>query len=70
MEGCRCIACRSYSRGYLHHLFKAGEPLGPRLATIHNLTYIQELMKAVRNCILEGSYGFELGTLVDMMAYW
>ena len=41
---CPCAACR-HSRGYLHHLFKAGEMLGPILLTIHNLTYYQRLMR-------------------------
>lgn len=36
---CRCIACQNYTRAYIHHLFKVHEPLGARLATIHNLTY-------------------------------
>ena len=34
---CACPACRSYSRAYLHHLFKAEEMLGPMLLTWHNL---------------------------------
>lgn len=44
---CCCAACR-HSRGYLHHLFKAGEMLGPILLTIHNLTYYQRLMVEIR----------------------
>lgn len=54
-EGCPCIACRNYSRGYLHHLFRAGEMLGPMLLSIHNLTYYQELMAAMRDAIGTGT---------------
>ena len=36
-EGCGCPACRSYSRAYIHHLFKAKEMLGMRLCVLHNL---------------------------------
>ncbi len=47
---CPCPACR-HSRGYLRHLFQAGEMLGPVLASIHNLTYYQRLMTAAREAI-------------------
>jgi queuine tRNA-ribosyltransferase len=40
-----------YSRAYLHHLFKAGEMLGPMLLTWHNLHYYQELMAGIREAI-------------------
>ncbi|RLF64411.1 MAG: tRNA guanosine(34) transglycosylase Tgt, partial [Thermoplasmata archaeon] len=36
-EGCECYTCRNFSLDYLNHLFKEKDPLGPRLATIHNL---------------------------------
>lgn len=42
-----------YSRAYLHHLFKAGEMLGPMLLTLHNLHYYQELMQGIRAAIAE-----------------
>ncbi|MCA9240678.1 MAG: tRNA-guanine transglycosylase, partial [Planctomycetales bacterium] len=47
---CPCPACR-HSRGYLRHLFAAGEMLGPILLSIHNLTYYQRLMAAARDAI-------------------
>ena len=49
-EHCPCLACR-HSRGYLRHLFVAGEMLGPILLSIHNLTYYQRLMAAAREAI-------------------
>jgi queuine tRNA-ribosyltransferase len=49
-ESCPCIACR-HSRGYLRHLFHAGEMLGPILLSIHNLTYYQRLMQQARQAI-------------------
>jgi queuine tRNA-ribosyltransferase len=51
---CRCPACTRHPRGYLHHLFKAEEMLGPMLLTWHNLTYYQDLMRGLRNAIIEG----------------
>ena len=50
-ETCACPACQSYSRAYLHHLFKAKEILGSMLLTAHNLTYYQQLTAALRNAI-------------------
>ncbi len=52
--GCPCPACTRHSRAYLHHLFKAGEMLGPMLLTWHNLTYYQSLMRGLRAAILDG----------------
>lgn len=51
---CRCPLCRNYSRGYLHHLFKAKEILGAMLATWHNLTHYQDLMAGLRQAIRNG----------------
>jgi queuine tRNA-ribosyltransferase len=42
---CDCYTCQNYTRAYLRHLFKTGEPLGMRLATIHNLKFYLDLMK-------------------------
>lgn len=44
-----------YSRAYLHHLFKAGEMLGPMLLTQHNLYYYQHLMQGIRTAISQGN---------------
>ena len=51
-ENCPCLACR-HSRGYLRHLFAAGEMLGPVLVSLHNLTYYQRLMAGIRAAIEE-----------------
>ncbi|HEV7371520.1 tRNA guanosine(34) transglycosylase Tgt, partial [Arenibaculum sp.] len=53
-EACACPACRNHSRAYLHHLFKAGEMLGPMLLTWHNLTHYQDLMAQLRGAIEQG----------------
>lgn len=49
-----CPASRDYSKAYLHHLFKAGEYLGPMLLTWHNLHYYQQLMAGLRDAIAAG----------------
>ena len=52
---CECVACRRHSRAYLHHLFRASEMLGPMLLTWHNLAYYQDLMRGIRQAIVERS---------------
>jgi len=47
-EHCDCPACRKYSRGYLHHLFKINDPLFFRLATLHNLRFMHQLEGRIR----------------------
>ncbi|WP_448580293.1 tRNA guanosine(34) transglycosylase Tgt [Thermaurantiacus sp.] len=53
-ERCPCPVCARFSRAYLHHLFKAGEMLGPMLLTEHNLWHYQEMMAGLRRAIHEG----------------
>ncbi|MDO4733110.1 MAG: tRNA guanosine(34) transglycosylase Tgt [Bacillota bacterium] len=55
-EGCGCYACRNFSRAYIRHLLKAGEVLGIRLTTIHNLYYLCHLMAEIREAILADSF--------------
>jgi queuine tRNA-ribosyltransferase len=53
--GCSCPACQEgFSRAYLRHLFQVGEMLGPILASLHNLSYYQRLMRRMREAILAG----------------
>jgi len=55
---CACYTCKSgFSRAYLRHLDKCGEMLGPMLATIHNLHYYQDLMRALREAIAARTLG-------------
>lgn len=52
-EECRCYACRNYSRAYIRHLIKANEIMGLRLTTYHNLYFLIQLMKNIRQAILD-----------------
>lgn len=52
-KNCGCYVCANYSRAYLNHLFRANEMLGPILLTIHNLSFMEELMRKVRERIAE-----------------
>jgi queuine tRNA-ribosyltransferase len=53
---CACEACRTFSRAYLAHLFRARELLGFRLATLHNVTWTLELMRRLRTALVDGSF--------------
>lgn len=55
-EACSCPACRSYSRAYLHHVFRSQEMISGMLLTWHNLHYFQELMADMRAAISAGRF--------------
>lgn len=55
--GCGCPACRSYSRAYLHHVFRGGEIISSMLLTWHNIWHYQNLMARIRRAILGGRLG-------------
>lgn len=54
-EGCECPACKSYTRAYIRHLFKAKEMLAMRLCVLHNLYFYNKLMEDIRDAI-DGEY--------------
>ena len=71
-EGCQCPACRSYSRAYIRHLFKAKEMLGMRLCVLHNLYFYNHMMEEIRDALDAGNFaeykkmrleGFEEGKI-------
>jgi queuine tRNA-ribosyltransferase len=55
-EGCRCKACRTFSRAYLAHLLRAEELLFYRLATLHNLTFLTDYMARIRQALAQGKF--------------
>lgn len=64
--GCACYSCQHVSRAYLRHLFKAGEILGLHLATIHNLHFVLQLMREIREHIAAGTFAiFKAGFLEE-----
>ncbi len=55
-DGCRCYACRHFSRSYIRHLLNVDEILGVRLLTIHNLYRHLELLREIRGAIAAGTF--------------
>ncbi len=52
---CDCYCCRHYTKAYLRHLINAGEMLGAMLLSLHNITYLNRLMRGLRQAILDGT---------------
>ena len=55
-ENCTCPVCRSFSRAYIRHLFKAEEILAMRLGAVHNLFFYNSLMTRIRTALDEGEF--------------
>jgi queuine tRNA-ribosyltransferase len=67
-DGCRCPACRQYTRAYLHHLVKAEEILASMLITWHNLTHYQDLMQGLREAITASRLESHVSTITTQYA--
>ena len=55
-ENCDCYCCRNYTKAYLRHLVNVEEILGGRMLSLHNITYLINLMKRIREAIMEDRY--------------
>lgn len=55
-EGCGCYTCTNFTRAYLSHLVRANEMLGATLLSIHNVYFLVQLVKQMRQSLLEGSF--------------
>jgi len=53
---CSCLTCKTYTRRYLRYLFKKKDPVYMRLATVHNLAFMAEFMKGIRESIAAGKF--------------
>ncbi len=53
---CECPVCKKYTRAYIRHLFQAGEILAPRLATMHSIYFYLDMMRRMRQSILDGNF--------------
>ncbi len=63
---CPCYTCRNFSRAYLCHLFAADEVTGTTLAAIHNITFLQELMKVIRQAIRDDDFDRKRAEFFDV----
>jgi queuine tRNA-ribosyltransferase len=62
---CDCETCETYTSAYLHHLFRTRELLGYRLATIHNLHFMQRQMELIRSSIEDGNFESVMRAFLD-----
>ena len=64
---CDCPTCRSFSRAYIRHLFKAKEMLAMRLCVMHNLYFYNNLMEKIRENLDNGTYKEFHDKYVDLL---
>lgn len=62
---CDCATCRRFTAAYLHHLFRAGEVLGLRLASVHNLRFLARQMEHIRAAIEQGTFPAARSAFLD-----
>ncbi len=55
-KGCDCYTCKNFSRGYVKHLFQSGEMLAGILTSIHNIYFMENLMRGIRKDILNNKF--------------
>ena len=55
-DECDCYTCKNYTKAYLRHLFIAGEGLGGRLLSIHNIRFLIKIMENIRKSIEEDRF--------------
>jgi queuine tRNA-ribosyltransferase len=64
-ETCDCHTCNTYTAAYLHHLYRAGELLGLKLGTIHNVRFLVRQMERMRRAIKSGTFAAERAAFLD-----
>lgn len=55
-DECDCYACKNFSKAYLRHMINVGEMMGGMMISLHNITYLNKLMRDIRNAILQDSF--------------
>lgn len=55
-EECDCYACKNYTKAYLRHLINVGEMMGGMMISLHNITYLNNLMQQIRDAIMQDSF--------------
>lgn len=55
-DGCECPTCKKHTRAFVHHMMRTHEPVGKKLCTVHNLHFMQEMIRRARAAIEAGEY--------------
>ncbi len=55
-KNCVCAVCKTFSKAYIHHLFRSHEFMGQRYVSYHNIAFIQQVVKEIRQAIREGTF--------------
>jgi queuine tRNA-ribosyltransferase len=70
VDGCPCAACAAHSRAYIHFLSRAEELTGVRLLVLHNLTYLERLVRGAREAIQGGCFDAYRRAVLDGAPPW
>jgi queuine tRNA-ribosyltransferase len=70
VDGCPCPACAAHTRAYLHHLARQQELTAARLVTLHNLTYLERLVRGARAAIADARFGVYADAILGGAAPW
>jgi queuine tRNA-ribosyltransferase len=70
VEGCACSTCAEYSRAYVHYLSRNEELTGVRLLAVHNLSYLEQLVRGAREAIRAQGFGDYRSAILDGTAPW
>ena len=70
VEGCPCPACRDHTRAYLHYLVRARELTGVRLLSLHNLAYLESLVRGARRAIAAAAFSAYRTAVLAGTAPW
>ena len=65
-EGCACPVCARWSRAYLRHLHRLGEPTAARLLTIHNVSWLSDMVAGLRRAVVEGRFEAERRRILEV----
>jgi queuine tRNA-ribosyltransferase len=64
-DTCDCHTCRTYTAAYLHHLYRAGELLGLKLGTLHNIRFLVRQMEQMQAAIVAGTFASARSAFLD-----
>jgi queuine tRNA-ribosyltransferase len=70
VEGCPCATCAAHTRAYVHYLSRAEELTGGRLLVLHNLAYLEQLVRGARRAIGDGRFASYRDSILSGAAPW
>jgi queuine tRNA-ribosyltransferase len=70
VDGCPCTTCATHTRAYVHYLSRSEELTGVRLLAVHNLSYLERLVRGSREAIGSGRFGDYRAAILNGASPW